>query len=395
MSEKDSVNRRGFFESLLPQKSRQANEPVSDEQGSSPASSTDRRGFISTSVVGVGLLYSQLAEAGRFDILELIDPTKPKNFAKDQDPYSALPKTDMQPYLWPSDDVRDKDRNPKTKMDIPSPSVAFETMKRLQFIVNNRFKEINARLKCLGYISGVADNFKHAIEPQHHLHEKHKKWKAVYDAEFPVNESLKKQWEDIDNRMEPLRKLIKEAVVFEAQACASQKRCAVGLGDIDPNDLFQAIPIEILPDNLDMNNMPNYNTYKDVNLPSQFKLEPFRCAKIDLTLASGSAEGITNSQMFECAKFLKRTVEAHIEASGEREKDYAQTEKYSTEIEDQQVITALRKIYTEGRKFNDNVRKKWDTILAEVIKVKALIAKAEFEETKAAGINGINRCAKK
>jgi len=395
MSKKpDSIDRRGFFERFLPKKSPQTDKPSQDEKELQPTSLIERRGFISGTLLGIGGLFCpNIARATRFDILELIDPTtrnpngQLQNLAAGQDPYPFL-EPEMQPYLWPSDDVRKKDRHPKTKEDIPSPSIVFETIKLLQDAVKSRHGETINRLKTLEFIRRKALNFAYVEKPKHPLHNpKHIQYKQIYEMEQPRSKTLLGLWGAINSRMESLRKRIKETVILEMNACKAQKRCAKELPDIDMVDHTQAIPLAPSTRN---QGLATYNNLNDGVLPAELRIEPFRCAAIDLS--PDKENDVTNSSMLEYAKFLEKVIIEYHEAVEEREGRFLQIEHRALGLPPKKKAV-FQKIYTVGRKFNEKARTSWTSILREVTSVKGLIAKAEFEQTKLA--NAIDRCAYK
>jgi hypothetical protein len=389
MSGKD-LDRRAFFHRVLPiprHSNSCADLPVETE--SAPietigAHTTNRRTTISALLAGVGGIFgARIARAAdRFDILIRLNP---KGLAdrKEVEKLIGLDSS-MDPLLWLEDDVSKKDRDPKTKFDIPSPSAVFESEKRVQALIQSKYKAAQDRLKSLGFIGRDIKNLGSPDGLDSSIVARHKRMKEIYDLELEANTALLPQWQALDKQMESLRKMVKEAVMFEMKVCRSEKRCANPIeGDEDvfvQVDLVGAIPNGARYKNEKM------ATYAEAHIPYEFKLEPYICSNAN----PDNLDGQSNSAILEAAKFFKVIVLRHIEAIVSREESYLQIERFSSKLDDKKEAARLKKIYTEGRKHNDDARKKWSAILDKATEILPKIAKAEFDETQA--VRKMNRC---
>ena len=317
----------------------------------------------------------------RYQLLQRLSASDSGNFAPGQKKFSGISNS-SQPLLFPSDNVSKKDKD-KVGLDIPSPSLSFEAIKRLQSSVSSRYGLIKRRLEQLSYIKRNAKNFEDAENPEGPLHAKHKSQKKVYDNEHGVNTKLEKLWKPIKAKLASLRKEVKGAVILEAKICKSRKRCAKEQKDIDSVEFTYLISVK-------PRQQSKYNTYNGSGIPPAFSLEPFQCAD------TSNACNLTNSQIIENAKFLEKVAQDHLAAVCKREEAYLQIEDGAKGLKGASNAGKKRglvSIYKGGRSQNDKLRRVWTKIIKGARAVKKMIVKAEAQEAKLAG--GINRCMTK
>ena len=338
---------------------------------------------------GQGNPNSAASIPNRFRLLNLINPNDGRNSGRPLNPFNDL-TPGQQPHLWPSEDVRRKDKD-RHGMDIPSPSISFEAIKKLQIAVSSRTGLIGTRLMHLSYIKRDADNFltraqayPEGSQEWERLNQRHRELMEVYNQEHPVNSHLSKLWRPISSKLPALRRAIKQAVMAERNACLSRRRCARQRRDIAPDDF--CIPLPRI-------NNDNFRSYAQANIPGQFILESYQCTEI--TEEAVEQELATSSEIFELVKFLEKATYAHIEACAEREEDYLQIEIRARTIKDRRgPRAALRRrliaIYKNGRRLNNRIRQQWERVLLVVTALKEAIVKAEQEQTKQADL--IDRC---
>ena len=336
---------------------------------------------------GKGNPNSNASIPNRFRLLNLINPNDGRNRGRPLNSFNDL-RPGQQPHLWPSEDVRRKDKD-RHGMDIPSPSISFEAIKKLQIAVSSRTGLIGTRLMHLSYIKRDADNFltraqayPEGSQEWERLNQRHRELMEVYNQEHPVNSHLSKLWRPISSKLPALRRAIKQAVMAERNACLSRRRCARQRRDIAPDDF--CIPLPRVPNS-------NFRSYNPVGIPGEYSLEGFTCSEI--TGEAVEQELTTNSEIFELVKFLEKAVYGHIQACAEREEDYLQIElraKIAQKNKRYPLAARLRAIYKNGRRHNNRIRQQWERILLVVTALKEAIVEAEQEQTKQADL--IDRC---
>lgn len=332
---------------------------------------------------------AQKAPNSRFDLLKLIDPKVDANYADGSDRFSDDVPPFEQPSLWLCDDVRKKDRD-QHKLDIPSSSIVFDATKRLHSSVRSRAGLTNQRLMHLGYILRLAANYavkmdgvsKNSVEFKK-LAKRNRDLTEVYQREQPVNEALSHLWRPIHAKMENLRMAVKDAVMAERNTGRERRRCAHPQNDFNLADLGMQIPWKTPEIN------KSYRSYGGI-VPFEFTLEGFKCSQVtEAVVQSGE---VTNSGIFEEAKFLEKAVLAHIMAAAQREEAYLQAElrhKFATKLDNLSLAAKLAHVL-KSRPHNQAVRQKWESILFDVVALKRAIVTAEREQAKLA--RGINRC---
>lgn len=400
MSKPPSLSRRDFLSFLRSEKPDSSK--TEDAEILQPAVS--RRSAIAA-VFGstLAVMLPSIANAQgnpRFDLLGLLDPNNSGNFAAKQNSFDDL-RSDQQPYLWPCDDVRKKDKD-KLGVDVPSPSIVFEAQKRFEKSAKSRSGEVNQRLEHLRYMKRVADSYlvrsskTPNVQEAEAMEKRFKDLKWVMAREVPLNTYLSKLWQPISTKSRALRKQIKNAVTAERNAGINRKRCAVKQADISSVNLGSDIKVRMPALNTEFDN------YSGRGIPGEFVLEGYRCT--DVGTEDLDINRVTSSAVLEQLKYLEKQVSAHLQASAEREEDYLQAEikaKKATGRSNNSKRARLNSIYKNGRRYNGylqsngnytGIRKQWEAVMSQIREIKTLLVEAEQVETNEARL--LNRCNK-
>lgn len=315
----------------------------------------------------------------RFNVSKTTDPRDSRNHKPGNNHFSFIPADEelwQTLPLWPCDDVRKKDRHRKTKLDLPSPSVVFQSIKQLQGengSVTSRTRTFASNLGGLNEIKAELTKLSPAGNPYpkgsdewNRVNNEYLELLQIYNNETAANNQVIGNWRTLSGKFGILRGTIKDIIAKELRVGRRAKRCYKGWVDFNYPDDLAISPLIVLAPSTTATGFNDYT--KQQQLGNILNLQGLMCATISHEDVKNDA--LTNSKVLEQLKFLEKVVFQHMEAAQRRAIIYIQMANLAKKLRREKKKAEARpyeKIVRNGQSRNNEVLRLWKNVYVKIV----------------------------